>query len=279
MWSAGPFFSPDGAQIAYSAHLHGNTDVYVVPAAGGVPRRITWHPAGSAVVGWSPDGKDVLIASGAPATAISSSSSASMPTAPACPSRCRCPPASQGSFSPDGQSLAYQPITKWQPAWKRYAGGQTTPIWIVNLKTLDLVKVPRENSNDSNPVWVGDSGLLPLRPQRPGLALPLRHRDASRSRQVVPNNGLDLKSFQAGPGGLVYEQFGSIHLLDTATNADQAALHPDSRRTAQPGAAPGRRSARTRFRTPPSRPPAPAPSSRPTAKSSPFRPKKATPAT
>jgi tricorn protease len=30
------------------------------------------------------------------------------------------------------------------------------PIWIVNLKTLDLVKVPRENSNDSNPVWVGD---------------------------------------------------------------------------------------------------------------------------
>ena len=38
--------------------------------------------------------------------------------------------------------------------------------------------------------------------------------------QAVPNTGLDLKSFQAGPGGLVYEQFGSIHLLDTATNAD-----------------------------------------------------------
>ena len=72
------------------------------------------------------------------------------------------PAGSRASFSPDGQSLAYEPITKWEPAWKRYVGGQTTPIWIVNLKTLDLVKVPRDNSNDSNPVWAGNSSLLPL---------------------------------------------------------------------------------------------------------------------
>ena len=38
---AGPLFSPDGAEIAYSAHLNGNVDVYVMPAGGGVPRRIT----------------------------------------------------------------------------------------------------------------------------------------------------------------------------------------------------------------------------------------------
>ncbi len=62
---AGPFFSPDGSQIAYSAHLNGNVDVYIIPAAGGVPRRITWHPAGSGVVGWTPDGKNVLIATSA----------------------------------------------------------------------------------------------------------------------------------------------------------------------------------------------------------------------
>ncbi len=67
------------------------------------------------------------------------------------------PAGAQASYSPDGQSIAYEPITKWEPAWKRYVGGQTTPIWIVNLKTLDLVKVPRDNSNDSDPVWVGTS--------------------------------------------------------------------------------------------------------------------------
>src|SRR6201986_1753723 len=46
---AGPFFSPDGSEIAYSAHLNGNVDVYVMPASGGVPRRITWQPGGTAV--------------------------------------------------------------------------------------------------------------------------------------------------------------------------------------------------------------------------------------
>ena len=61
----GPYFSPDGSQIAYSAHLDGNTDVYVVAAGGGVPRRITWHPQGTGVVGWTPDGKNLLVASGA----------------------------------------------------------------------------------------------------------------------------------------------------------------------------------------------------------------------
>ena len=48
-----------------------------------------------------------------------------------------------------------------------------------------------------------------------------RYDTASRHvSQAVPNTGLDLKSVQAGPGGLIYEQFGSIHLLDTATSSD-----------------------------------------------------------
>src|SRR4051794_9159905 len=63
MVEGGPYFSPDGSQIAYTAHLQGNSDVYIIPSSGGVPRRVTWHPAGSIVVGWSRDGKDVLVAS------------------------------------------------------------------------------------------------------------------------------------------------------------------------------------------------------------------------
>src|SRR5579864_7924773 len=33
-----PYFSPDGSQIAYTATASGNTDVYVVNAAGGDPK-------------------------------------------------------------------------------------------------------------------------------------------------------------------------------------------------------------------------------------------------
>ena len=59
----GPYFSPDGTQIAYSTLERGQVDVYVVSAEGGVPRRLTWEPTGNYAVGWTPDGKDVLFAS------------------------------------------------------------------------------------------------------------------------------------------------------------------------------------------------------------------------
>src|SRR5688500_4856456 len=55
-----PRFSPDGAQIAFTGQYDGNTDVFLVPAAGGVPRRLTWHPAADLVAGWTPNGKRIL---------------------------------------------------------------------------------------------------------------------------------------------------------------------------------------------------------------------------
>jgi tricorn protease len=220
MVEAGPFFSPDGSQIAYTAHLQGGDDVYIIPSTGGIPRRLTWHPAGSIAVGWSPNGKDVLVASAALSHSFFFRLFLVHADGSGMPEPLPLPTGFQGTFSPDGRQIAYQPITKWQDAWKRYVGGQTTPIWIVDLKTLDLVKIPRNNSNDSSPVWQGNSVFFLS--DRDGSVSLYKYDTASRQvSRVVQNTGLDLKSVQGGPGGLVYEQFGSIHLLDTANNEDK----------------------------------------------------------
>src|SRR4051794_28657727 len=58
-----PAFSPDGNLIAFTGEYDGNVDVFVIPASGGVPRRLTWHPAPDRVVGWTPDGKHIIFAS------------------------------------------------------------------------------------------------------------------------------------------------------------------------------------------------------------------------
>src|SRR5204863_10219268 len=58
-----PLFSPDGTQIAFTGQYDGNVDVYVVPATGGVPKRLTYHPGQDALVGWTRDGKSVLFLS------------------------------------------------------------------------------------------------------------------------------------------------------------------------------------------------------------------------
>src|SRR6185295_15699927 len=60
---ADPHFSPDGAQIAFTASVAGNTDVYVMPTAGGDPKRLTYHPGLDAVRGWTRDGRKVIFAS------------------------------------------------------------------------------------------------------------------------------------------------------------------------------------------------------------------------
>ncbi len=40
-----PVFSPDGSSIAFTGEYDGNVDVFVMPAEGGEPRRLTWHPS------------------------------------------------------------------------------------------------------------------------------------------------------------------------------------------------------------------------------------------
>src|SRR5262249_26527232 len=49
-----PVFSPDGKTIAFSAQYDGNTDIYTIPAEGGSPTRLTWHPDQDIVRGWTP---------------------------------------------------------------------------------------------------------------------------------------------------------------------------------------------------------------------------------
>src|SRR5688500_15014325 len=48
-----PSFSPDGKWIAFTGQYDGNTDVFVVAAEGGVPRRLTWHPDPDVALGWT----------------------------------------------------------------------------------------------------------------------------------------------------------------------------------------------------------------------------------
>ena len=219
--TAGPYFSPDGTQIAYSTREHGLTDVYVVSAEGGVPRRLTWDPEGNDAVGWTPDGKDVLFASMHASYSDffrlfeTHADGTGMPTALPLPS------AVTGNVSPDGSTLAYEPILQWEDAWKHYRGGQTKKVWLVNLKTLDLVKVPRENSNDFSPVWEGKTVYF-LSDRNGPVSLFSYDTESKAVVPVVENQGYDLKTVAAGPGALVYEQFGSLHLYDLETKKEHA---------------------------------------------------------
>ena len=106
--------------------------------------------------------------------------------------------AEDGSYSADGSHIAYVPVFHWQAAWKRYRGGQTLKIWMADLSDSSIVKIPRENSNDFNPMWVGNKVYFLSDRNGPVSLWTIRHRFAE-SHEVVKNDGLDFKSASAGP--------------------------------------------------------------------------------
>src|SRR5687768_8189812 len=73
MWSVqrvgAPVLSPDGTQVAYTVSVYdmdenrGNGDVWVLPVAGGAPRRLTTNKASDGSPAWSPDGKRLAFVS------------------------------------------------------------------------------------------------------------------------------------------------------------------------------------------------------------------------
>jgi tricorn protease len=214
----GPHFSPDGKWIAFTGEYDGNVDAFVMPADGGEPKRLTWHPGPDTVVGWTPDSTKVLFTSAREAYA-DFDRLYTVPVEGGVPDVLPMWRGEAACYSPDAASLAYVPNLKWQTAWKRYHGGQTTPVYIVRLSDLQLEKIPRPQtiaSNDDDPVWIGDTVYF-LSDRNGPVTIFSYDTKTKQLKQVLQNSGLDLKSLTGGPDTLVYEQFGGIYTLDLKT--------------------------------------------------------------
>ncbi|MEW5902220.1 MAG: protease, partial [Acidobacteriota bacterium] len=210
-----PVFSPDGSTIAFTGEYDGNVDVFVTPAEGGEPRRLTWHPAADIALGWTPEGKEILFTSGR--TAFSRFSELfTISLEGGFPKKLPLPMGYEGSFSPDGRRIAYVPLARAFYVWKHYRGGRATPIWIADLADSSIEKLPRTDSNDFNPMWVGDKVYF-LSDREGPVTLFAYDSGTKKVSRILKNDGLDLKSASAGPGAIVYEQFGSLHLFDLAS--------------------------------------------------------------
>jgi len=216
-----PMFSQDGSQIAFTGNYDGTRGAYVVPANGGEPRRLTYNPADDDVAGWTPDGKRIVFGSRRTAFADGVVQLFTVPVEGGFATQVPLARAAEGSFSPDGTRIAYVPIAQWQKAWKRYRGGQTKPIWIASLSDSSIqAKIPRENSNDFNPMWVGDTVYF-LSDRNGPVTLFSYDTKTQQVKQLLKNDGFDIKSASATSDAIVYEQFGALHLLDLKSGNDR----------------------------------------------------------
>jgi tricorn protease len=222
-----PAFSPDGKWIAFSGQYGGNTDVYVIPAGGGVPKRLTYHPAPDIVAGWTPDGKSVLFFSTRDAFANGVGELYTVPLTGGLPKKLPFPLAYEGSFSPDGSEIAYRPVPTAWGTWSHYRGGTESKIWVAKLADSSYEEIPRGDWNDFDPMWAGNK-IYYLSDENGPFTLYEYDPATKKETELIPNQGLPIKEASAGPGAIVYSQFGEIHIYDLSTRRE----HPVAIRVA-----------------------------------------------
>ncbi|MCP9291101.1 S41 family peptidase [Gracilimonas sediminicola] len=220
-----PHFSPDGNMIAFTGEYDGNSDVFVIPAEGGSPKRLTWHPVDDVVTGWTPDG-EILFRSTRTAHPTQLNRIWKVSTEGEMPEVLPVPRAATGEMSADGKYLAYNPITFWDPEWRNYRGGQAQPIWIVSLDKYDLIQTPRtDNERHTDPVWY-DGSVFYLSERDFANNIWSFNPESGEEKQWTFHSDFDAKSLDAGFDMIVYEQGGYLHLLNPENGeTEQLEIH------------------------------------------------------
>ncbi|MBV8497410.1 MAG: PD40 domain-containing protein, partial [Gammaproteobacteria bacterium] len=222
-----PHFSPDGQSIAYSASYAGNVDVYVIPAAGGQPRRLTFHPARDVVNGWSIDGERILFASPRAVANNRSNQLYEIAATGGFEHRIMAAVAYEGAWSPEGTRLAYRPYVtgnEGSAGWRQYRGGETTPIWILNPATGTEETVPHVDATDKSPVWAGDEVIF-ISDRNDGAANLFAYDPRGKAlRQLTHEAPWDVRSVGVFGRTAVYEVAGGLKELDLDSGQTRA-LH------------------------------------------------------
>jgi tricorn protease len=222
-----PRVSPDGKWIAYTEASHAGTDVWVIPAAGGPARRLTYHPTTEAgtggrhgpdnmVVTWTPDSKAVVylskgdqwnswvqymyqvpVAGGAP-TPMAVDSSVGLAT-----------------FAPDGHTIAYNRIFRNFRTWKRYNGGLAQQVFTYDFNTRALTQITNWSGTNTSPMWWGRRiYYLSDQDAKRRANIWVYDQDTKQTRQVTHFTDYDIDFPALGGDAIAFQQGGKLYRLD-----------------------------------------------------------------
>src|SRR5437764_6955979 len=165
-------FSPDGKKLAFTGQYDGNTEVYVMPAEGGAPKRLTWTATlgrddvsdrmgpNNIVMGWKHDSKTVVFRSRFQSHNDFIGQLFTVSLDGGLPQELPLPRGGFCSFSPDDSKLVYNRVFREFRTWKRYRGGMADDLWLYDFATKKTEQLTKTDDQEIIPMWHGDKAYF-----------------------------------------------------------------------------------------------------------------------
>ncbi len=229
-YSLFPRFSPDGTQLAFTAQYDGNTEVYLMPAEGGTPKRLTYTATlgrddlgdrmgpNNIVMAWKNTSPEVLFRSRMRSFNDFNGQLYAVGTDGDLPKQLPVPRGGFMSFSPDDSKMAYNRIFREFRTWKDYRGGMADEIWIYDFKTGAVENITNNPAQDIIPMWAPNNRIYFLSDRLADGAKRLNLYSYDLATKATAQHthfkDFDIKFPSIGGGVIVFEEAGYIWSFD-----------------------------------------------------------------
>jgi len=170
-YSSFPRFSPDGSRLAFTSQYDGNTEVYVMPAGGGAPKRLTMTATlgrddisdrmgpNNIVMTWQNTKPLIVFRTRMKSFDDFIGQLYTVGLDAELPQQVPVPRGGFVSFSPDDSKMAYNRVFREFRTWKHYRGGMADDVWIHDFKTGKTENLTNDPAQDICPMWGPDNRI------------------------------------------------------------------------------------------------------------------------
>ena len=225
-------FSPDGRHIAFTGQYDGNTEVFVMPAQGGRPERLTYTATlsrddvsdrmgpNNIVMGWTPDSKNIVFRSRRKSFNAFVGQLFSVPVEGGMVKELPLPRGGFCSYSKDGKKIAYNKVFREFRTWKYYRGGMADDIWIHDFETKETSNITDNDGQDIIPMWHKDH-IYYISDRDRTMNLFAYSINNKTTEKLTNFTFYDVKFPSLGDGVIIFENGGYLYLYDIETKKQE----------------------------------------------------------
>jgi len=217
-------FSPDGSSIAFTGQYDGNTEVYVMPAEGGVPFRATYTATlgrddisdrmgpNNIVMCWK-DNDEIVYRSRKQSFNSFKGQLFLVSKEGGLSEELPLPSGGFCSYSPDGTKLAFNRVFREFRTWKYYKGGMADDVWIYDFETRTVQNITDNEYQDIFPMWHG-SKVYFLSDRDRTMNLFAYDVESGTTEKLTDYTEFDIKFPSLGDEAIIYENGGYLYTYD-----------------------------------------------------------------